>query len=123
MCWPVPWIVKSDVTSTRNARLPLRSSQAAACERLTLFTVTDPAARSFSLVVSVQLVPSVTPAGGRRGKKFLKEPTTGASDSAAARSDGLCFRKTTLHGRRRKNFLKEPAGGASICAAAFSDGL
>ena len=88
-CWPLPLIVKSDMTSSRTARVPFRSSHAAARERLMLETVTPPTARSFSTVVSVQVAPTVTPAGASRGKKFLNEPTIGDSDWAAALSEVL----------------------------------
>ncbi len=88
-CWPLPLIVKSEAISTRTARVPLRSSHAAACARLMLVTVTLPAARSFSVDVSVHATPGIAPLGGSRGKKFLNDPTTGDNDCAATLSDAF----------------------------------
>src|SRR2546426_10740094 len=87
-CWPLPLIVMADGTPTRIVRTPLRSSHAAACERLMLVTVTLPAARSFSVVVSDHIAPSVAPDAGSRGKKFRNDPTIGDSACAAMLSEG-----------------------------------
>ena len=68
-----------------------------------LVTVTLPAARSFSVTVSVQVAPTVRPLGGNRGKKFLNEPTTGARDWAAVLSDVLWLRNSPLGVSRPAN--------------------
>jgi hypothetical protein len=70
-------IVKSETTSTRSDRVLLRSSHFTAFERLMLVIVTVPAARLTSVVVSVHVAPSVAPAAGSIGKKFLKPPIIG----------------------------------------------
>src|SRR6266513_980683 len=75
-----------------------------------LVTVTPPAARSISVVVSVQVAPSVAPAGGMRGKKFLNEPTTGDSACAATLSDTLRLRNSPLG-------LSRPANDSDFAAA------
>src|SRR3954452_17542113 len=81
-------MVNDGATSIRTLRAPLRSSQPAACERVMLFTLTLPVARSFIVTVSVHVAPCVTPAAGSRGKKLRNDPTIGDTAWAALLSDG-----------------------------------
>src|SRR6266516_818447 len=94
---------KSDRTSTRSARVAIRSSHATAWDRLMLVTVTLPAARSFSVTVSAHVAPSVRPVAGSRGKKFLNEPTTGARDWDAVLSDAFWLRNSPFGVSRPAN--------------------
>src|SRR6185503_2759517 len=68
-----------------------------------LVIVTVPAARFISVVVSVQVAPSVAPPAGSRGKKFLKPPTIGDSDCAAILSETVWVRKSPLGTSRPMN--------------------
>ena len=70
-------MVNDAVASIRTQRVPLRSSQPAACERVMFFTLTLPVARSFIVTVSVQVAPCLIPQTGNRGKKLRNDPTIG----------------------------------------------